>query len=210
MEFSRYTCEAFIDQLASKAPVPGGGGASALAGAVGTALGNMVGSLTLGKAKYVDVQDTIQSLKSRADGLQRRLLDLMQRDAEVFEPLAAAYRMPKETPEQAAEKERVMQAALRECCEVPLAIMGACCEAIELLESFAAIGARIALSDAGVGAALCGAALRGASLNIYINTKSILDRPYAEKANGRANELISAYAPRADAVFEQVRRELAG
>ena len=104
MEFTKGTCEEFVEVLASKAPVPGGGGASALVGAIGTALGNMVGSLTLGKKKYADVQDDIIALKAKADALQAELLGLVQKDAEMFEPLSKAYGLPKETEEEKAEQ----------------------------------------------------------------------------------------------------------
>ena len=97
MGFSTSTCTEFVEVLASKAPVPGGGGASALVGAVGTALGNMVGSLTVGKKKYADVEDEMYELKAKCDQLQKDFLRLIERDAEVFEPLSKAYGMPKET-----------------------------------------------------------------------------------------------------------------
>ena len=104
MGFSTSPCNEFVEVLASKAPVPGGGGASALVGAVGTALGNMVGSLTVGKKKYADVEEEMYQLKAKADQLQADLLRLIERDAEVFEPLAKAYGMPRETEEEKAEK----------------------------------------------------------------------------------------------------------
>ena len=85
MGFSTVPCNEFVEVLASKAPVPGGGGASALVGAIGTALGNMVGSLTVGKKKYADVEDEMWELKKKADELQKDLLHLIERDAEVFE-----------------------------------------------------------------------------------------------------------------------------
>ena len=109
MGFSTSTCTEFVEVLASKAPVPGGGGASALVGAVGTALGNMVGSLTVGKKKYADVEDEMYELKAKCDQLQKDFLRLIERDAEVFEPLSKAYGMPKETEEEKAEKARVME-----------------------------------------------------------------------------------------------------
>ena len=99
MGFSTSTCTEFVEVLASKAPVPGGGGASALVGAVGTALGNMVGSLTVGKKKYADVEEEMWELKGKCDQLQKDFLRLIERDAEVFEPLSKAYGMPKETEE---------------------------------------------------------------------------------------------------------------
>ena len=104
MGFSTSTCTEFVEVLASKAPVPGGGGASALVGAVGTALGNMVGSLTVGKKKYADVEEEMWELKGKCDQLQKDFLRLIERDAEVFEPLSKAYGMPRETEEEKAEE----------------------------------------------------------------------------------------------------------
>ncbi|MCJ7837044.1 cyclodeaminase/cyclohydrolase family protein [Cuneatibacter sp. NSJ-177] len=205
MEFTKGSCEAFVEVLASKAPVPGGGGASSLVGAIGTALGNMVGSLTLGKKKYADVQDDIIALKAKADALQMELLDLVQKDAEMFEPLSKAYGLPKETEEQKAEKARIMEAALKDACSVPLLIMEKCCEAIELHKEFAAKGSALAISDVGVGVACCRAALLGASLNVFINTKSMTDKAYAAEINEKAEAMISKYAAMADAIFADVR-----
>lgn len=205
MEFTKGSCEDFVEVLASKAPVPGGGGASSLVGAIGAALGNMVGSLTLGKKKYADVQDDIIALKAKADALQAELLDLVQKDAEMFEPLSKAYGLPKETEEQKAEKARIMEAALKDACSVPLLIMEKCCEAIELHKEFAAKGSALAISDVGVGVACCRAALLGASLNVFINTKSMADKAYAAEMNEKAEAMIGKYVGMADAIFADVR-----
>ena len=131
--FSTVPCNEFVEVLGTKAPVPGGGGRLLLVGAVGTALGNMVGSLTVGKKKYADVEAEMYELKAKADQLQKDLLRLIERDAEVFEPLSKAYGMPRETEEQKAEKARVMEIVLKDACSVPMEIMEKCCEAIDLL-----------------------------------------------------------------------------
>ena len=149
MGFSTSRCDEFVEVLASKAPVPGGGGASALVGAVGTALGNMVGSLTVGKKKYADVEEEMYALKEKATALQNDFLRLIERDAEVFEPLAKAYGMPRETEEEKAEKARVMAIVLKDACSVPMEIMEKCCEALDLIVEFAAKGSALAISDAG-------------------------------------------------------------
>ena len=94
MEYRSYPCGDFVEVLASREAVPGGGGASALVGAIGTALGNMVGSLTVGKKKYADVQADILRLKGEADALQREFLSLMDKDAEAFSPLSKAFGLP--------------------------------------------------------------------------------------------------------------------
>ncbi|MCD8010622.1 MAG: cyclodeaminase/cyclohydrolase family protein [Lachnospiraceae bacterium] len=205
MEMYRQTCEEFVEVLASKAPVPGGGGASALVGAVGMALGNMVGSLTVGKKKYADVQEDILALKGKADVLQAELLRLIDKDAEMFEPLSKAYGLPKNTEEERAEKARIMEAALKDACSVPMEIMEKVCEAIDLLEEFAAKGTAIAISDVGVGVSCCRAALLGASLNVFINTKSMADRAYAEALNEKTQTMIDTYTVKADAIFADVQ-----
>lgn len=204
MGFSTVPCNEFVEVLASKAPVPGGGGASALMGAIGTALGNMVGSLTVGKKKYADVEEEMYELKAKCDKLQADLLTLVEKDAEVFEPLSKAYGMPRETEEEKAEKARVMEIVLKDACSVPMEIMEKCCEAIDIITEFAAKGSTLAISDAGVGAAFCKAALEGASLNVYINTKSMKNREYAEELNKKADDMLAVYPKKADEIFASV------
>ena len=114
-------------------PVPGGGGASALVAAIGTALGNMVGSLTVGKKKYADVEAEIQALKAKCDQLQKDLLAQIAADAEGFAPLAKAYGIPKDDP----NREQILEDATLVACQVPMKIMELCCEAIDAIAVFA-------------------------------------------------------------------------
>ena len=204
MGFSDKSCSEFVEVLATKAPVPGGGGASAMVGALATALGNMVGSLTVGKKKYAAVEEEMWALKDRCDRLQKDFLHLVERDAEVFEPLARAYSMPKNTEEEKAEKARVMEIVLRDACSVPMEIMEKCCEAIDIIAVFAEKGSVLAISDAGVGAAFAKAALKGASLNVYINTKSMADRALAAELNAKCDRMLEEYTGKADAIFDNV------
>ena len=208
MEMMEQSCTRFLAELAGKAPVPGGGGASALVGAAGVALGNMVGCLTTGKKKYAAVEADIQALNARAEALRRELEALVQADAEAFAPLAAAYGLPKDTPAQAAHKAAVLDAALNTACAVPLEIMQKCAEGIVLVEEYAAKGSVLAVSDAGCAAALCKAALQSASLNVFINTKLMTDRPRADALDAQADALLNEYVPRADAVFASVTNKL--
>ncbi|MBN7771894.1 cyclodeaminase/cyclohydrolase family protein [Clostridium aminobutyricum] len=208
MDFVKGSCEDFVKVLASKAPVPGGGGAAALVGAVGTALGNMVASLTVGKKKYEDVEEQMHLMKTKCDRLQEEFLGLVMKDAQVFEPLSKAYGMPNETPEQQEEKTRVMEAALREACSVPLEIMKKCCVTIELHREFASKGSALAISDAGVGVVFCKAALQGAGLNVFINTKAMKDRAYAEKVNAETKTLLIKYEAMADEIYASVLKKL--
>lgn len=208
MNFMDKSCTDFISELSSRAPVPGGGGASALVGAVGTALGNMVGALTVGKKRYADVESDVQALMEQAAALQKQLLNLAERDAEVFEPLSKAYGMPTETEDERAEKEKVMAVVLKDAAEVPLQIMEGCCQAVDLLAEFAAKGSRMAVSDAGTGVIFCKAALQGASLNVFINTRSMKDRQLAQRLEARADQMLQEYTMKADEVYACVFHEL--
>jgi len=208
--FTKLNCEEFVDILASNAPVPGGGGASALVGALGMALGNMVGSLTVGKPKFADVEEDVVELKAKSDALQKTLIDLVAADATSFEPLSKAYGLPKDTEEQRAYKTKVMEECLNQACSVPLAIMEACCDAIELHEQFALKGTPIAISDVGVGVKLCQAALQGASLNVFINTSSMTDRENAKRIEDKANGLLDEYVPHAEAIYRDVANRFKG
>ena len=203
MELIQRSCEEFLSQLASKAPAPGGGGAAALVGAAGAALGNMVGSLTTGKKKYAAVEADIQALNARAEALRQRLEALVQADAEAFAPLAAAYGLPKETPEQQAHKAAVLAEALDGACAVPLDIMDACCEGIRLAADYAAKGSVLAVSDAGCAALFCKAALQAA-----VNTKLMTDRTHAAGLDEKAARMLAEYAPLADEVYQSVANRL--
>lgn len=204
MELKSYNCREFTTALASNAPVPGGGGASALSGALGAALGHMVGSLTVGKKKYAEVEEDIKCLMEKSRQLQEDLLQLVEEDAKVFSVLAKAYGMPKETEEERQEKDRVMEVALRDACSVPMEIMRKCGEAITLSAEFAEKGSLLAISDAGCSAAMLKGALESAALNVFINTKAMKDRDYADQINGEANALISTYGKLAAEVYALV------
>jgi formiminotetrahydrofolate cyclodeaminase len=206
--FVKESCEDFVRVLGSKEPVPGGGGASALVGAIGIALGNMVASLTVGKKKYEAVEKQMQALKVKAEKLETELLELVEKDADAFKPLAKAYGLPKDTEKQKEEKEQILEEALKAACVVPLEIMKKCCEAIKLQQEFMSKGSALAISDAGVGVCFCKAALQGASLNVFINTKAMKDRTYAHEINEMAKSMLSEYTKLADNVFESVLKEL--
>ena len=123
----------FLDKLASKEPAPGGGGAAALAGAIGIALGNMTGSLTVGKKKYAEVEGDIIELNKRAQSLRKQLYELIEADALAFMPVAKAYGIPKDDP----DRNEIMEAALNGAVRVPIEIMKKSCEALEIIKEYA-------------------------------------------------------------------------
>lgn len=201
MDMTLESCRKFVEVLASPAPAPGGGGAAALVGALGAALGNMVGSLTVGKKKYAAVEEEILALKARCDALQKELLDQVEADDKGFVPLAKAYSIPKDDP----NRDAILEEATITACAVPMRIMELCCQALECVAVFAAKGSRLAVSDAGCGAVCCKAALQSASLNVFINTKSLKNREIAEEMNAKANAMLDKYCALADEIFAQVR-----
>lgn len=208
MDTMNESCSRFLAELASKAPTPGGGGTAALVGAAGVALGNMVGNLTTGKKKYAAVEEKIQALNAKAETLRKELEALVQEDAEAFAPLAAAYGLPKDTPEQAADKERVMETALTRAALVPIKIMQKCLEGITLAYSYAVDGSTMAISDAGCAAVLCKAALQAASLNVFVNTKLMTNREFATALEHTAEQLLDAGTSYADEAFHYVNEKL--
>ena len=201
MDMTMESCRKFVEVLASDAPAPGGGGAAALVGAIGTALGNMVGSLTVGKKKYADVQDEIIELKAKCDALQKDLLDQVEADEINFLPLAKAYGIPKDDP----NRDAIMEEATVIACATPMKIMELCCEAIDHIAVFAAKGSRLAVCDAGCGAVCCKAALQAASLNVFINTKTLKNRAVAEEMNAKALKMLAVYGAKADEIFTTVK-----
>jgi len=208
MKLIEKDCTVFVEELASSRPVPGGGGAAALCGAIGMALGHMVGALTAGKKTYADAEPRIREMMSCSEILQKELLELVDMDAECFRPLSDAYRLPSETEDEKRVKKEKIEQCSKDACMVPLHIMEKCCEAIDLAGEFAEKGSRLAVSDAACGAAILEGALKAASLNIFINTKSLDDRIFAGQMNEKAKEMLCTYTERAKKIFEQVIGQL--
>ncbi|MGM9589949.1 MAG: cyclodeaminase/cyclohydrolase family protein [Faecousia sp.] len=197
MDMTKESCRFFVEILASSAPTPGGGGAAALVGAIGAALCHMVGNLTVNKKQYAHVQRDIEILNAGCALLEEELLDQVQADAQSFLPLAAAYRLPKDTP----GYDRFMDEAKLNACDVPLEIMSLCCRALDYIAIAAECGSKMAASDAGAAAVCCKAALQAASLTVFINTQTMTDRETAETIDSRVHEMLEAYGTLADRVY---------
>lgn len=198
----------YVDRLASAAPEPGGGSASALAASIGAALVSMVANLTVGKQKYADVQDRVSELLDSSEAVRERLQDLVQKDTEVYGVLAAAFKMPRETDAQKDERQRAIQEALREATLVPYAIAEACLDMARLSEVAAEIGNVNAVSDAGVAALLAEAAGQSAALNVRINVASLEDRGFAEEKWAGIKEILAELDALRKKVVEVTYRKL--
>ena len=198
----------FVEDLASAAPAPGGGGASAYAGALAAALASMVGNLTVGKKTYAEVEGEVMRHLEELKGLRSRLIELVDADARAFEPLAAAYRMPKGSPEELAAKQEAIRRALVGATEVPLDIMRTVARVVDHADYLAHHGSRMARSDAGVSAAFARAAVDGASLNAYINAASMDDADRARRVREEASAIVSTTRKHCDELFDFVVKDV--
>jgi len=204
------SCKDFVEVLASKEPVPGGGGAAALVGAIGMALGNMVGNLTVGKKKYKDVEAEVYTIMEKATKLQQSLLSMVDGDAEVFGEVAKVYSMPKNTPEEKVTREEAMERALKLACSVPMDIIRTTVEAIKLQARLCEIGSIMALSDVGVGVLCLKAALISGKLNVIINLNGIKDENFVSEVNREMNSLVEEGIKIADETYARVEQRLTG
>jgi formiminotetrahydrofolate cyclodeaminase len=169
---------AFIDELASASPAPGGGSVAALSGALGAALTAMVCQLTIGKKKYAEVEEEMKKTLQQAEALRRTFSQLIETDTAAFNKVMEAFGLPKDTEPQKALRAAAIREATKEATLVPLEVMKHCIDAMALVQVVAANGNVNSVSDAGVGAFMLHAACEGASLNVRINLNSLDDAEF--------------------------------
>lgn len=170
----------FLDALAEGTPTPGGGSAAAYAGAAGAALVAMVARLTLGKKKYAAVEGQMFAILERAEALRQTLTAAIEQDAQAFAAVMAALQLPKDTPEEEAERQRAIQQATLQAAKVPLETGRMALEVMSLAAQVIALGNVNAISDGATGAALARASLRGAGYNVRINVAGLSEPTLGE------------------------------
>lgn len=190
--FRDLTLDEFARRLASDAPVPGGGSACAVAGALAVSLAAMVARLSVGRERYAAYQATHERAAAEADGLRERLLELAQVDADAYAAYGAALNLPRASEEETAVRRSAVSEAARGAALVPLATVRACRAAAALLEALAGRSNVNAASDLAVGALLVEAAARGAAENVRINLPAVRDQAFAESATRELDALIDA------------------
>ncbi|HNZ82210.1 MAG TPA: cyclodeaminase/cyclohydrolase family protein [Sedimentibacter sp.] len=198
------SCKDFAEELASKKPVPGGGGAAAMVAALGAALNTMVANFSYGKKKFIDIKDKHEELIKRGEILRVKLIDLVNKDAEVFEPLSRAYVMPSNTDEEKALKNKTLQRYLIEACSAPMETLEFSYDAILLHEEILDISSKNIISDVGVGVQFLKAALNSAYLNVLINLNSMDDEDYVRGQRDKAEKLVDRGTKVADEVYQKV------
>lgn len=194
----------FTTELAAKKPVPGGGGAAAVTGALAASLSAMVINYTKGKKRFAKYNDELDEIMIKSEQLRREMLILIEEDALAFEPLSKAYGLPNTTDEEKKHKDEVMETALNHAAVVPLKIAEKCCVIIKLHDRLSVICSKLVLSDVGVGAVLAKSALSSAALNVYINTSSMKNKAKADEYNSKINSIIAEYEKIADETYQKV------
>ena len=189
MDMKNMTVAALSNLAASKAPAPGGGSISAMAGAFAAALTAMVGNLTLGRKGMESVGEEMEALIRRADQIRVELLEDMRRDTEAFDAVMAAMAMPKSEETEKVVRQAALQAALKRAAETPYAVAERAASILPLAEAAIARGNRNAVTDGLCGVMLARTAALGALLNVKINLASIRDVDYVAQMQAKCRAL---------------------
>jgi glutamate formiminotransferase/formiminotetrahydrofolate cyclodeaminase len=202
------TIAAFADELASNSPAPGGGSIAALAGTLGAGLTSMVCRLTIGKKKYADVQDEIQSVLAQSEELRAQLMVLIDKDTDAFTGVMNAFGLPKDSEDEKTARAGAIQLAMKEAVRVPLEVMNLCVDAIGLTAEAATIGNANSVTDAGVAALMIQAASKGAGLNVKVNLGAIADKEFCGEVATAVNEYEISIARIAQEIISGVEARL--
>jgi formiminotetrahydrofolate cyclodeaminase len=202
----RLTVEEFCQKLSDKVPIPGGGGASALAGALGTALGSMAASYMWGKKRFEQYEEQIQSELQTLKDMRAQLIAGIQGDADAFLPLSRAYEMPASDEREKLERHQAIQKALIRAVEAPMGVLECCDKAVGSLAVLLPMTSPLMASDLGSAAALCRACMEASLLNVLINTKSFANRPQAREIDDRAVEISQKGIRNCETIYETVKK----
>jgi formiminotetrahydrofolate cyclodeaminase len=191
--------EHFLDELASQKATPGGGSAAAVMGAMAAALLSMVCNLTIGKARYRDVEGELSAVLARTEELRGQLTEMIAQDVDA---------MPRQTQEELALRAQAIQTALKQATQVPSRCCRVCREIIDLSAVVAQKGNTNVLSDAGVAVLAAHAAVRSGALNVMINVKAITDRQFVIEQLAELDELLAHASAATEACYQSVRKSI--
>ncbi len=195
----------FVETTASNEPVPGGGSIAALSGALGAALAGMVANLTVGKKKYVEVEEEMKALVEEAACLQDKLVNLIDKDAASFDDVMKAFKMPKETDEEKAARTAEVQKGMKYAASVPLETAETAFEIMKLAEAAVVKGNSNAVTDGAIAAMMGRTAVLGAILNVRINLGSIKDEAFVEELAKKCDALEAEVQKRETEILAQVK-----
>ena len=194
------TIKEFIESSASSKPVPGGGGVSALVGALAVSLTCMSTNLSIGKKKCLEYTDELENIKDNALKLCDKLLECINEDAKAFYPLSIAYKNRDDTA--------TLEKCLIEAGKSPLYIMKYCCEVIDLDSQLSKIASKLSLSDVATSLSLTQGALKGAYINVLVNTRLMIDKKVANDMEKVAKDMLDVYMKKADAIYQEIEKSL--
>lgn len=198
----------FATVLTSKSPIPGGGGVSALAGALAACLGGMAINLTTGKKKFIPVEPMLQEKLQRLTQYRDALLCSMQEDAEAFEPLSKAYGMPVETAEQKKEKQDALERCLWEAAQPPMKILELGALVADTLDALKENISKLVQSDLGCAAAMARACAQCAAMNVWINAQLMQEKEKAQLLYEKSRALLDKTVQCCDAMVQRVEEML--
>lgn len=204
MNTAGYNIDEYVKELGSKAPVPGGGGASAVAGALSAALAGMVCNLTVGKKSYIAVEDDVKRILEDMNKHMESFIRLSDKDAEVFYPLSQAYGFKLQNDEEKKLHEENMEKLLFNAAMVPLDIMKEAYSMLGAIDFLSKKGSKLAVSDAGVAVSMLRSAVCGAMMNVVINVKYMKNRIKAQNILDEASELLENTMNKADIIYREV------
>ncbi len=199
---------AFLTELASSSPAPGGGSVAALSGAIGSALTSMVCSLTIGKKKYAGVEEEMKKMREQSEALRERFTGLIDRDTEAFNKVMDAFGLPRESEAQKALRAAAVAAATKEATLVPLEVMKHCIDALALAQEVVANGNSNSVSDAGVSALMLHAACEGAALNVRINLNGLDDTEFVSWKSQELESILRTSRMMLEETMEMVSEKM--
>lgn len=203
-----FSLEEFAQDLGSKKSMPGGGSVAAYALNLANGLASMVANFTSGKKKYAAYQADIEKILEKCQAFHRESMDMVDRDAEAFLPLAAVYKMPSDTDEEMEAKYAQMQVCLTRAASVPLDLLRLSKKVLDLHEDLLEKGSIMLLSDVGVGVAMLRSAALSARINVMINIKDIDDQSYVTRTSEEVEDLVADIVKRSDYIYDEVFRRL--
>jgi methenyltetrahydrofolate cyclohydrolase len=202
------TMQGYFNDLSSNSPTPGGGNVAALCGALSSSLGIMVCNLTIGKKKYVEVEQDMISVKEKLEQFQLKYIELGNKDNEAFEKVMEAFKMPKETDDEKEKRSKKIEEATIGAAEIPYNVMTACSEILPLLKIVIQKGNKNSLSDAGVAASLISTSAKAAYLNVLINCAALNNQTVANELKKRAEILMYDISKFSGQLVQQVEIEV--
>lgn len=200
--------QSFCTALISKSPVPGGGGASALAGALAACLGGMAVQLTRGKKKFIPVDEMLKAQLESLEESRQILLHCMDEDAAAFEPLSKAYGMPAETEQQKEQKQAVLETCLCRAAQPPMKILQTGAEVAASLQALSGHISKLVISDLGCAAAMARACMQCAAMNVWVNAQLMKDKAKAEALYAESRDILERGTAQCQTLIQKVGEAL--